>query len=139
MLEPTWAATNSPQAAPANARPMRSRIWADVRTRDRMALPDRWDASLVLFPAARNLLAAKGRPAPTQFIVRSERRSALFPNVRDHFIVGEDDVVFDKLRTIGRFEFLDRRGVAVGLMRRFIFKIKKCTKQVGSSFWCQAR
>jgi hypothetical protein len=104
-----------------------------------MALPDRWDASLVLFPAARNLLAAKGRPAPTQFIVRSERRSALFPNVRDHFIVGEDDVVFDKLRTIGRFEFLDRRGVAVGLMRRFIFKIKKCTKQVGSSFWCQAR
>src|SRR6516162_4659620 len=39
MLEPTWAATNNPQAAPAIARPMRSNTWANLRTRNRMAPP----------------------------------------------------------------------------------------------------
>src|SRR6516162_10612547 len=39
MLEPTWAATNNPQAAPAIARPMRSSTWANLRTRNRMAPP----------------------------------------------------------------------------------------------------
>src|SRR6516165_4562962 len=39
ILEPTWAATNNPQAAPAMARPIRSSTWANLRTRNRMAAP----------------------------------------------------------------------------------------------------
>lgn len=36
MLDPTWAATNNPFAAPAIASPMRSRTWADFLTEDRV-------------------------------------------------------------------------------------------------------
>jgi hypothetical protein len=36
-LDPTWAPTNSPLAAPAIASPIRSRKWANLLTRDLMA------------------------------------------------------------------------------------------------------
>ena len=36
MLDPTWAPTNNPHAAPAIASPMRSRTWADFLTRNRI-------------------------------------------------------------------------------------------------------
>ena len=38
MLEPTWAATNSPAAAPAIASPLRSSTWANFLTRNRMVV-----------------------------------------------------------------------------------------------------
>src|ERR1700737_4670517 len=38
MLDPTWAPTNNPLAAPAIASPMRSRTWANFLTRDRIVV-----------------------------------------------------------------------------------------------------
>src|SRR5258708_7893108 len=40
MLDPTWADTNNPHAAPAMASPIRSRTWANFLTRKRMGLAD---------------------------------------------------------------------------------------------------
>src|SRR5258708_38226203 len=41
MLDPTWADTNNPHAAPAVASPIRSRTWANFLTRKRMGLADK--------------------------------------------------------------------------------------------------
>src|SRR5579871_4060334 len=53
--EPTWAETKRPQAAPAIARPMRSRMCATFLTPSRMGLLRRWlDGSLAHLGGAKN-------------------------------------------------------------------------------------
>src|ERR1700686_4732069 len=60
MLDPTWAATNSPQAAPAIASPMRSRICAAFLTRNCIVVPpQREDIKLGHYSALRKTLRTR--------------------------------------------------------------------------------
>src|SRR5580704_11771743 len=64
MLDPTWVATNNPHAAPAIARPERSRTWAAFLTRSCIVVTPR-ALKLGHYFAARKSLGRAGRPSAT--------------------------------------------------------------------------
>src|SRR5882724_9140783 len=82
MVEPTWAETNRPQAAPAIARPMRSSTWADFRTRNRIEAPCRLPCNELTLYAAGTIQMRAGAQSVMQEIVSGDAVPAYrAPNV----------------------------------------------------------